>query len=90
MHPMYQLPQDKGLELYQGDIIDREALIKEGALTGLTRFSGKHANRGFRLTLWSVCGSNKKSKSGDRSAAGEDYRQTARRVGIKDSCDEIL
>ena len=30
MHLMYQLPQDKGLELYQGDIIDREALIKEG------------------------------------------------------------
>ena len=30
MHPMYQLPQEKGPELYQGDIIDREALIKEG------------------------------------------------------------
>ena len=34
MHPMYQLPQEKGPELYQGDIIDREALTKEGALTG--------------------------------------------------------
>ena len=33
MHPMYQLPQEKGPALYQGDIIDREALIKEGALT---------------------------------------------------------
>src|SRR5262245_39561691 len=34
MHPMYQMPQDKGPELYQGDIIDREELIRTGALRG--------------------------------------------------------
>jgi hypothetical protein len=46
--------------------------------------------RGFRRTLWSTCGSNKKLTSGDRSAAGEDYRRATRRVGIKDTCDEIF
>jgi hypothetical protein len=31
---MYQMPQDKGPELYQGDIINRAELIRLGALRG--------------------------------------------------------
>ena len=34
MHPMYQMPQVKGPELYQGDIIDRKELIRQDALRG--------------------------------------------------------
>lgn len=42
MHPMYQLPQEKGPELYQEDIIDREALISQ--------INGNAADSSKRLT----------------------------------------